>query len=117
MRNLAWSRKLPVDHEEVQWEYTEIITAVEEEEALTAGVSMWREITAKGNPVRFIIAFVLFTCQQWSGQNSISYYAPTSTFTVNRMRSANTPQFSSPSVSVVLPHLSLLPVFTVSSKL
>lgn len=77
LRNLAWVRKLPEDHEEVQWEFTEIVTAVEEEEIQTKGVSMWREITARGNPVRFVIAFVLFTCQQWSGQNSISYYAPT----------------------------------------
>jgi hypothetical protein len=66
---------LPIDDHRVQLEYAEISAAILEEERATAGAS-WREIGAKGNPVRFIIAFVIFTFQQWSGQNSISYYAP-----------------------------------------
>ncbi|WVQ76466.1 hypothetical protein IAR50_006134 [Cryptococcus sp. DSM 104548] len=73
--NLAWIRKLPVSDPTVQLEYAEIAAAIAEEEGATKG-SSWREIFAKGNPIRFIIAFVTFTLQQWSGQNSISYYAP-----------------------------------------
>ncbi|WVQ80303.1 hypothetical protein IAT38_002408 [Cryptococcus sp. DSM 104549] len=73
--NLAWIRKLPVSDPSVQFEYAEIAAAIQEEEAATKGAS-WKEVFAKGNPIRFIIAFVIFTLQQWSGQNSISYYAP-----------------------------------------
>ncbi|WVN87388.1 uncharacterized protein L203_102567 [Cryptococcus depauperatus CBS 7841] len=75
LKHLAWIRKLPVSDQSVQLEYAEIAAAIKEEEEATKGAS-WREIFAKGNPIRFIIAFVIFTLQQWSGQNSISYYAP-----------------------------------------
>lgn len=76
VKNLAWIRKLPVEDPSVQMEFAEITAAIREEEAATEGAS-WREVAAKGNPPRFLIAFVIFTLQQWSGQNSISYYAPT----------------------------------------
>ncbi|OCF70909.1 sugar transporter [Kwoniella mangroviensis CBS 8886] len=76
LKNLAWIRKLPASDPSVQFEFAEIVAAIREEEAATKGAS-WREIGAKGNPIRFIIAFTVFTLQQWSGQNSISYYAPT----------------------------------------
>ncbi|KAK8845347.1 hypothetical protein IAR55_006060 [Kwoniella newhampshirensis] len=76
LANLAWIRKLPPSDPIVQFEFAEIIAAIREEEEATSGAS-WREIGAKGNPIRFLIAFVVFTLQQWSGQNSISYYAPT----------------------------------------
>ncbi|KAL7418954.1 hypothetical protein Q5752_006638 [Cryptotrichosporon argae] len=76
LKNLAWLRNRPADDAVVALEFAEIEAAIREEEAATAGAS-WREIGAKGNPVRFLIAFVIFTLQQWSGQNSISYYAPT----------------------------------------
>ncbi|WVO14911.1 hypothetical protein L204_102551 [Cryptococcus depauperatus] len=75
LKHLAWIRKLPVSDQSVQLEYAEIAAAIKEEEEATKGAS-WREVFAKGNPIRFIIAFVIFTLQQWSGQNSISYYAP-----------------------------------------
>jgi hypothetical protein len=73
--NLAWIRKTSVDDPDTQLEFVEIQAAIREEEDKTAGAS-WREVFAKGNRVRFIMAFVIFTLQQWSGQNSISYYAP-----------------------------------------
>ncbi|KAK4684872.1 MFS transporter, SP family, sugar:H+ symporter, partial [Tremellales sp. Uapishka_1] len=76
LKNLAWIRKLPQDDPIVQLEFAEIIASIREEEAATKGAS-WREVGAKGNPIRFLIAFLVFTLQQWSGQNSISYYAPT----------------------------------------
>lgn len=76
LTELAWIRNLPADDPLVQMEFAEITAAVREEESAKGGAS-WRDILAKGNPVRFLIAFVVFTLQQWSGQNSISYYAPT----------------------------------------
>ncbi|ORY31956.1 sugar transporter [Naematelia encephala] len=76
LANLAWIRKLPIDDPIVQLEFAEISAAIQEEEAATQGASI-KEVFAKGNPIRFVIAFVIFTLQQWSGQNSISYYAPT----------------------------------------
>jgi len=37
----------------------------------------WKEaFFGKGNFIRFVIAFVIFLLQQWSGQNSVGYYAP-----------------------------------------
>lgn len=55
IKNLAWIRKLPQDDPSVQLEFAEISAAIREEEAATAGAS-WREIGAKGNPKRFIMA-------------------------------------------------------------
>lgn len=75
LKNLAWLRKKTIHDPYVIAEYAEITAAIAEERANTAGAS-WRECFAKGNPIRFLIAFVIFTLQQWSGQNSISYYAP-----------------------------------------
>lgn len=72
LKNLAWIRKVPMDDQNVNLEFAEIQAAIREEEENTKGAS-WREVFAKGNPVRFIMAFVIFTLQQWSGQNSISY--------------------------------------------
>lgn len=76
LANLAWIRKTSVDDPDTKLEFAEIQAAIEEEEATKDGRSFIHEIMAKGNPKRFIIAFVMFTLQQWSGQNSISYYAP-----------------------------------------
>lgn len=75
LANLAWIRKLPEDDPSVKLEFAEIQAAIKESEEATAG-SSWREVFRKGNRSRFVIAFVMFTLQQWSGQNSISYYAP-----------------------------------------
>lgn len=55
LKNLAWIRKLPQDDPRVQMEFAEITAAIREEEAATTGAS-WREIGAKGNPKRFIMA-------------------------------------------------------------
>jgi hypothetical protein len=67
LKNLAWIRKLPVEDERVVAEFAEIQAAIREEEAATSGAS-WREIFIKGNRIRFLMAFVIFTLQQWSGQ-------------------------------------------------
>jgi sugar porter (SP) family MFS transporter len=77
LANLAWVRKRGIDSELVQLELAEIVAAVEEDKAATAGTKWSHEITRRGNPKRFFIAIVIFILQQWSGQNSINYYAPT----------------------------------------
>ena len=76
LRNLAWIRKTSEDDPDTVLEFAEIVAAIKEEEANAAG-SFIRELRAPGNPIRFFIAFLIFTLQQWSGQNSINYYAPT----------------------------------------
>jgi sugar porter (SP) family MFS transporter len=75
LTNLAWIRKLPEDDPSVKLEFAEITASIREAEASTGGAS-WRDVFRKGNFNRFLIAFIMFTLQQWSGQNSISYYAP-----------------------------------------
>ncbi|KAF5358771.1 hypothetical protein D9758_008577 [Tetrapyrgos nigripes] len=59
---LAYLRRKPRDAPEVLHEFAES----EAKEAFLA----------KGNFVRFVIAFVIFLLQRWSGQNSAGYYAP-----------------------------------------
>ncbi|CAK9784201.1 sugar transporter [Cutaneotrichosporon oleaginosum] len=75
LTNLAWIRKLPENDPSVKMEFAEITASIREAESATGGTT-WREVFRKGNFNRFVIAFVIFTLQQWSGQNSISYYAP-----------------------------------------
>jgi len=76
LKNLAWVRLRPEDDYRVQSELAEIVAAVDAEKEAMAGASWTKEVTKKGKPKRFIIAIVMFICQQWSGQNSINYYAP-----------------------------------------
>lgn len=56
-------------------ELAEIRASIEEELNATEGVT-WKETLQPGNRNRFLIAFVLMMCQQFSGTNSIGYYAP-----------------------------------------
>lgn len=55
LKNLAWIRKSSEHDPAVQFEFAEITAAIRAEEAATEGAS-WREIGAKGNPTRFLIA-------------------------------------------------------------
>ncbi|WRT66794.1 uncharacterized protein IL334_003757 [Kwoniella shivajii] len=75
LKNLAWIRKTSIDDVFTRAEFNEIIASVAEEEAVTGGRS-YKEAFVPGNRIRFFIAFAMFTFQQWSGQNSINYYAP-----------------------------------------
>lgn len=105
LANLAWTRKRNVDDPQVLEEFYEITAAIQEERETTAGAS-FGECIKPGNRTRFMIAFTMyvppangpvmiirylalrthcccsavsvsrFMLQQWSGQNSISYYAP-----------------------------------------
>jgi hypothetical protein len=75
-RNLAYYRKLPIDHDEILHEFAEIEAAIREEKEARATVGLKHAFLAKGHRVRFLIAFVIFLLQQWSGLNSVAYYAP-----------------------------------------
>ncbi|KAL7412364.1 putative high-affinity glucose transporter of the major facilitator superfamily [Mrakia frigida] len=76
LANLAWARKRGPEDPRVLEEFAEIAAAHQEEVETTSGTS-WRECWAPGMRIRFFIAFAMFFLQQWAGQNSISYYAPT----------------------------------------
>ncbi|KIP07751.1 hypothetical protein PHLGIDRAFT_105227 [Phlebiopsis gigantea 11061_1 CR5-6] len=81
LRNLAYLRRLPLDHngnyhEAVLHEYAEIEAAIKEEQAARQGLGLKEAFLGKGNWIRFVIAIVIFCMQQWCGQNSVNYYAP-----------------------------------------
>ncbi|KAJ3889960.1 general substrate transporter [Lentinula edodes] len=74
--NLAYLRRSPADSESVVLEMAEIQAAIQEERLARVSLG-WREaFFGKGNAIRFLIAFMIFLLQQWSGQNSVTYYAP-----------------------------------------
>ncbi|KAH8692377.1 general substrate transporter [Talaromyces proteolyticus] len=73
--SLAYIRNEPEDSESVMKEIAEIRASLEEELAATEGVT-WKEAISKGNRYRFFLAFCLMFWQQFSGTNSIGYYAP-----------------------------------------
>lgn len=73
--SLAYMRLEETDDPEVLKEIADVRAAVEEELNLTEGVT-WKEVLIPGNRYRFAVAFMLFLCQQFSGTNSIGYYAP-----------------------------------------
>ncbi|KAF2705490.1 quinate permease [Pleomassaria siparia CBS 279.74] len=73
--SLAHIRCSPQDDPEVIQELAEIRAAIEEELNATEGVT-WRECLLPGNRYRFLTAFGLMFWQQFSGTNSIGYYAP-----------------------------------------
>lgn len=75
LHSLAYIRNEPESSEEVQKEIAEISAAIQEETAATEGVT-WKECLTKSNRYRFFLAFVIMFWQQFSGTNSIGYYAP-----------------------------------------
>ncbi|KAI7978243.1 hypothetical protein EIK77_003562 [Talaromyces pinophilus] len=75
IKSLAYIRNAPEDSEEIQREIAEISAAIAEETALTEGVT-WKECLEKSNRYRFFLAFCIMFWQQFSGTNSIGYYAP-----------------------------------------
>ncbi|KAI7270227.1 general substrate transporter [Hortaea werneckii] len=72
---LSHVRAAPVDSDEVVHEIGEIRASCEEEKRASVGMT-WKECLKPGARKRFILAFVLMVCQQFSGTNSIGYYAP-----------------------------------------
>lgn len=75
LKSLAYIRNEPLNSPEVEKEMAEIRVSLEEEMAATEGAS-WKECLQKKNRYRFLIAFLLMFWQQFSGTNSIGYYAP-----------------------------------------
>lgn len=75
LQSLAYIRNEPPNSPDVQKEMAEIRVSLEEEMAATEGAS-WKECLQKGNRYRFLLAFLLMFWQQFSGTNSIGYYAP-----------------------------------------
>ncbi|GJJ14444.1 hypothetical protein Clacol_008708 [Clathrus columnatus] len=76
LRNLAKLRRRHVDDESVRMEMAEIEASIAEERAARENLGFKEAFIGKGNFIRFLIAFLIFTLQQWSGQNSVGYYAP-----------------------------------------
>ncbi|KAG1824770.1 general substrate transporter [Suillus subaureus] len=74
--NLAYLRREPYDSDEVRREFAEIEAAIREEQEARQGLGLKEAFFGKGNFIRFVIAFMIFFLQQWSGQNSVGYYAP-----------------------------------------
>lgn len=77
---LALIRRLPVNHDYVQAELTEMREQLEFEQRIIGGSSFWdlqKEMwTIKGNRNRALISIFLMVCQQMTGTNAINYYAP-----------------------------------------
>jgi sugar porter (SP) family MFS transporter len=76
LANLAYLRRDDIDAESVRKEFAEIEAATNEEREAREGLGLKEAFFGKGNFIRFVIAFVVFFLQQWSGQNSVNYYAP-----------------------------------------
>ncbi|KAK0446131.1 general substrate transporter [Armillaria borealis] len=76
LKNLAYLRRLPPTSEQVLHEMAEIAAVAEEEHLAREGLQWKEAFFGKGNFIRFVIAFVIFLLQAWSGQNSVNYYAP-----------------------------------------
>lgn len=75
LESLAYIRNEPITSELVRREMAEIRASLEEESAATQGVT-WKECLQKSNRRRILFAFMLMLCQQFTGTNSIGYYAP-----------------------------------------
>ena len=76
LANLAYLRRTHEDDSGVREEMAEIEAAIVEEREARKGLGAREAFLGKGNFVRFVIAAVIFLLQQWSGQNSVGYYAP-----------------------------------------
>jgi MFS family permease len=77
--SLTYIRHATAENLEVQTELAEIKASIEEEVALTEGVT-WKECLRKENRFRFFLAFCIMFWQQFTGTNSIGYYAPEVSF-------------------------------------
>lgn len=77
LKNLAWYRRAHIDDVEVRMEMAEIEATIIEEREARADLGWKEAFFGPGNFIRFVIAIVIFVLQQFCGQNSVSYYAPT----------------------------------------
>ncbi|KAI9924235.1 hypothetical protein MW887_007185 [Aspergillus wentii] len=72
---LAYMRCEDIHHPDVQQELAEIQASIDEELSATEGTT-WKEAFLPGNRQRFMNAFIIMFWQQFTGTNSIGYYAP-----------------------------------------
>jgi len=77
INNLAFIRRETADSPAVRAEMAEIEAVIEEERLARKGLGIKEAFFGKGNFIRFVIAFFIFFLQQFCGQNSVGYYAPT----------------------------------------
>ena len=75
LESLAYMRCEPQDSLKVLEEMAEIRAQLDEETRATNGVT-WKECLKPGTRIRFSITFLIMFWQQFSGTNSIGYYAP-----------------------------------------
>ncbi|KAG6816540.1 hypothetical protein H0H87_005318 [Tephrocybe sp. NHM501043] len=71
--NLAYLRWEPVTSMSVIEEISEIYAAIEEERQARKNLGWKEAFFGKGNFTRFVISFVIFFLQQWSGPNTINF--------------------------------------------
>ncbi|KAG6372455.1 general substrate transporter [Boletus reticuloceps] len=76
LKTLAYLRKEHHSSSSVRHEMAEIEAAINEEREARQGLGIREAFFGKGNLIRFVIAIFIFFLQQWSGQNSVGYYAP-----------------------------------------
>ena len=76
LMNLAYLRRRFPSSQDVLHELAEIEAAIAEEREARAHLGLREAFFGRGNLPRFFIAFFIFFLQQWSGQNSVNYYAP-----------------------------------------
>lgn len=76
LKTLAWYRRTSVDDFDTRMEMAEIEATIIEEREAREGLGWKEAFLGPGNWIRFVIAFIVFLLQQFCGQNSISYYAP-----------------------------------------
>ena len=74
---MAYLRREHEISTDVLYELAEIEAAIEEERIARESLGWQEAFFGKGNFVRFVIAFVIFLLQQWSGQNSVAYVIST----------------------------------------
>ena len=75
LESLAYMRCENIQNPEVLTEMAEIRASIDEEIRATDGVT-WKECLKPGTRIRLFIGFMIMFCQQFSGTNSIGYYAP-----------------------------------------
>ena len=85
LRTLVYLRKDTRDSEAIMHELAEIKAAIAEERDARTGLGFKEAFFGKGNFNRFVIAFMILALQQWSGQNSVGYYAPQIFSSVRRL--------------------------------
>ncbi|KIY46566.1 general substrate transporter [Fistulina hepatica ATCC 64428] len=73
---LAYYQREPTTSDAVMAEFAEIEASIDQERKAREGVNLRQAILAKGQWIRFVLAFVIFLLQQFCGQNSVNYYTP-----------------------------------------